>query len=87
MVTDRKDAFLCSVACRVRGHRNGQVREHREFCADLGVSPGYFARNMAARALCPDLLEQSKGRGGLDSITADIWAHAHQIANQQELEQ
>lgn len=78
--SDRKDKFTCSPRCRVRLHRDADKRDFVEFVRnDIGVAPGYYARSMAAKALCPSLSFDD-----LDEIKAAVWSAAIKLAQQED---
>lgn len=79
-VSTRKDSLTCSPRCRVRLHRDPEAREQLEFVrAELGISPGYFARSMAARRIAPELMEKHRNP---DAIAAEVFDIACRMARE-----
>jgi len=53
--SDRSDALTCSPACRVRAHRNGELKRLRSSATALDIRPALIQRAKAVTRLQPDL--------------------------------
>lgn len=53
--TPRSDKLTCSPACRVTGHRSGEIKALRAMAKLYKVTPGQILESSAIDLLCPDL--------------------------------
>ncbi len=60
-MADRRDAFTCSPACRVKAHRSGSAARLRRIAEDYGTSPARIRQAAAVELLRPDLAARIKG--------------------------
>jgi hypothetical protein len=56
--SERSDKLTCSTACRVRAHRNGELRHLRELASSLKILPASILQARAIEQLCPDTVQQ-----------------------------
>ena len=59
-MADRRDAFTCSPACRVKAHRSGSAARLRRIAGNHGIPPALIRQAAAVELLRPDLAQQVK---------------------------
>jgi len=75
-ISERSDALTCSVACRVRAHRNGYLKSLRADAKREGVPVGGIGQMEAIMRLCPHLeapLAAGKKEIGDIDVRAEVW--------------
>ena len=71
----RSDMVTCSGACRVKAHRNGNLRRLRALAASADIPFVMYLRCEAIKLLCPHLVpEIMLERIKLEDTRAEVWA-------------
>jgi hypothetical protein len=68
------DALTCSTRCRVKAHRNGDLRRLRAEAKSLHIPPASILQAKALLTLCPHLAPAVVGGLGLGDTRAEVWA-------------
>jgi hypothetical protein len=72
--SERSDALTCSGACRVRAHRNSQLKVTREQARSIRVPPALLQQCAAIERLRPDLAQEiAAGRLDAEDTRADVY--------------
>jgi hypothetical protein len=74
-MSERSDALTCSARCRVKAHRNGNLRRIRKITAGADVPPGMYVQCQAVLRLCPHLAQiwPDGRRFSLEDTRAEVW--------------